>query len=229
MRNKASLTLTAAAALAAMTFGLASGARADTLSAPLGKPGVILLAEAETDAAERQMMHLSEDGMNALRDVYGARVAIFEGQPKEAEKLLGHAKSALRAAAKMADKLSIKPKKGESGVQLPIDARITLADDFILTPEKAEKIAKANEHIKKGEDKQAVEVLRDAGIYLNLTVAFLPEESTASAIEKAVKLIDDNKYYEANLVLKGIEDSVTVDSQTFIEWLEAMPGRTKKG
>lgn len=106
---------------------------------------------------------------------------------------------------------------------------ISVTTFIILTPEKAEKIAKANEHIKKGENKKAVEILRDAGVYLNLTAAFLPLEATTSAIEKAAKLIGENKYYEANLVLKGIEDSVTVDSQTFIEWLEAMPGPTKKG
>ena len=74
-----------------------------------------------------------------------------------------------------------------------------------------------------------MEILRDAGIYLNLTAMFLPLEPTTNAVEKATKLIGENKYYEANLVLKGIEDSVTVDSQTFIEWLDAMPGQTKKG
>ncbi|HVP50464.1 MAG TPA: YfdX family protein, partial [Candidatus Bathyarchaeia archaeon] len=66
------------------------------------------------------------------------------------------------------------------------------------------------------------------GIYLNLTAVLLPLESTTNAVDKAAKLVEEGKYYEANLALKAAEDGILVDSQSFIEWLEAMPAPTKK-
>ena len=98
-----------------------------------------------------------------------------------------------------------------------------------FSPEKAAQIAKVNEHLKKGENKQAVEVLRDAGVYLNLTAVLLPLEPTTSDVEKAAKLIGEDKFYEANLALKAAEDGVIVDSQSFLEWLEAEAAPTAKG
>ena len=226
MKHKAFFTTTAAAVLVAASIGLASGAKADLLrNSP--NPGLMLLAQAES--AEHSILQLSEDGLKALRAIYATRLAIFEGQPKEAEKLLGQAKAALGEAAKTAEKLAFKSKKAYTGTLIPIDAQLALADDFVLTPEKAAKIAKVNEHLKKGENKQAVEILRDAGIYLNLTAVLLPLEPTTSAVEKAAKLIGEDKYYEANLALKAAEDGVIVDSQSFMEWLEAVPAQTRKG
>lgn len=226
MKHKAFFTTTAVAALVVATLGLAGEANTDQRP-DLPNSGLILLAQAD-QPAERPILQLSDEGLKALRAVSAARLAIFEGQPKEAEKLLSHAKADLGEAAKTAEKLAFKSKKAYTGTLIPIDARLTLADDFILTPEKAAKIAKVNEHLKKGENKQAIAILRDAGIYLNLTAVLLPLEPMTSAVEKAIKLIGEDKYYEANLALKAAEDGVIIDSQSFIEWLEAAPGQTKK-
>jgi hypothetical protein len=226
MKYNAFLTTTAAAALVVATLGLAGGAKAEQLSAS-PQQGLMLLAEAG-QPAEHPILQLSEEGLKALRAVYAARLAIFEGETKEAEKLLSHAKAELGEAAKTAEKIAFKSKKAYTGTLIPIDARLTLADDFVFTPEKAAKIAKVNEHLKKGETKQALEMLRDAGIYLNLTAVLLPLEPTTSAVDKAIKLLGEDKYYEANLALKAAEDGVIIDSQSFIEWLEAAPGQAKK-
>jgi hypothetical protein len=166
--------------------------------------------------------------LQSLRHVYAARFAIFEGQPKEVDKLLKEAKEELAEATKDVGKVTFKGKKDDSGELLPIDARLTLADDFILTPAKAEKIGKVDEHLKKGENKEAVEVLREAGIFLNVTAVLLPLEATKTAVDKAAKLISEDRYYDANLVLKSVEDGV-VDSESFVEWLEALPKKTEKG
>jgi hypothetical protein len=226
MKNKTSFSATTAAAVFAATIGLAGGANADPAQIS-PNPGMLLLAQAGT--AEHSIIELSEDGLKALRAVYAVRLAIFEGEPKEAAKLLGQAKAALGDAAKTADKLAVKSKKAYTGTLIPIDARLTLAEDFVMTPEKSAKIAKVNEHLKKGETKQALEILRDAGIYLNLTTVLLPLEPTTSAVEKAAKLLGEDKFYEANLALKAAEDGVIIDSQSFIEVLEAAPAPVKKG
>jgi hypothetical protein len=219
------LIKTMAATLVAATLGLANVAQADTPRTALN-PGLML---AEAPQAEHGVVKLSDEGLHALRAIYAARLAIFEGLPKEAEKLLARAKTELEAAAKTAEHLAFKSKKANTGTLIPIDAQLSLADDFVFSPEKAAQIAKVNEHLKKGENKQAVEVLRDAGVYLNLTAVLLPLEPTASDVEKAAKLIAEDKFYEANLALKAAEDGVIVDSQSFLEWLEAEPTPTAKG
>ena len=62
---------------------------------------------AEHSANEHAFIRLSDDGAKAARTISLARVAIFDGQPQEAHKLLDQAKTALTAAAKDADKLAI--------------------------------------------------------------------------------------------------------------------------
>ncbi len=42
-------------------------------------------------------------------------------------------------------------------LSVPVDGQIVLADDFVVTPEKKASIDKANEAVKKGDQKQAIE------------------------------------------------------------------------
>ncbi|WP_295448625.1 YfdX family protein [uncultured Thiodictyon sp.] len=224
MKNKA-FVKTMAATLVAATLGWGTVAQADT-QRPAFAPGLML---AEAAQAEHAGVKLSDEGLQALRAIYAARLAIFEGHPKEAEKLLAHAKTELEAAKKTAAQLAFKPKKASTDTLIPIDAQLSVADEFVYTPEKAAQIAKVNEHLKKGENKKAVEVLRDGGVAVNLTAVLLPLEPTLSAVEKATKLIGEDKFYEANLALKVAGDGVIVDSQSFLEWLEAEPTATKNG
>jgi hypothetical protein len=52
-------------------------------------------------------------------------------------------------------------------------------------------------------------------IDVNYTRWWLPIAPTETHLDQAIKLADESKYYEANLALKAIEDSVTVDSISF--------------
>lgn len=178
----------------------------------------------EHSTNERAFMRLSEDGSKAARTISLARVAIFDGQTQEAKTLVEQAKTALGAAAKDADKLAIKaPKHDDLGPMVPIDARLTMADVYTLTPEKKAEIDKVNEHLKKGETKKALEVLRPIDVQLTLTSLFMPLDPTAKAVDQAGKLLADDKYYEANLALKKAEDSWVTDSQSFVDYLEKLP------
>ncbi|WP_020504259.1 YfdX family protein [Lamprocystis purpurea] len=216
---------TMAATLVAATLGLANVVQADT-PRTVRNPGLML---AEASHAEHGVVKLSDEGLQALRAIYAARLAIFEGLPKEAEKLLAEAKTALDEAAKTAEHLAFKSTRANTGTLIPIDAQLSLADNLVFSPEKAAQIAKVNGHLKQGENKQAVEVLREAGVYLNLTAVLLPLEPTVGDVEKAAKLIGEDKFYEANLALKAAEDGVIVDSQSFLEWLETEAAPTAKG
>lgn len=185
-----------------------------------------LAATADQSAKERPIIRLSDDGAKAARDISMARVAIFDGQTQEAVKLIDEAKTTLVTAAKDADKLAIKkPKDANPEPMIPIDARLTMADDFILTAEKREKIDQVNEHLKKGETQQALDILRPADVQLTLTTLFMPLNSTSKAVDQAATLIAQNKYYEANLALKKAEDSWFMDSQSFVDYLAGLQGQ----
>jgi len=43
---------------------------------------------------------------------------------------------------------------------LPVDGGLTLGEDFVATPAKAAGVAKANDQLKKGDHKQAMETLK---------------------------------------------------------------------
>lgn len=184
---------------------------------------------AEHNAEERAFMRLSDEGFKAAHMISLTRVAIFDGQTQEAKKLLDQAKTALDAAAKDADKLAIKTSKhSDKGPMIPIDARLTMGDNYILTPEKKAEIGKVNQHLKKGETKKALEVLRPIDVQLTLTAMFMPLDPTVKAVDQAEKLLTDSQYYEANLALKKAEDSWVIDSQSFVDYLEKLPDSGKQ-
>ncbi|MCB1769825.1 MAG: YfdX family protein [Candidatus Competibacteraceae bacterium] len=180
-------------------------------------------AAAVHNADEKAMIRLSEDGAKAAQSLLLARIAIFDGQTQDAVKLVDQAKAALVTAAQDADKLAIKSQKNDVGPLVPIDARLTVADDFVLSPEKKEQIDQVNEHLKKGETKKAVEVLSPADESMTLTTLFMPLEATSKAVDEAATLLGESKYYEANLALKKAEDSWVSESQSFVDYLAALP------
>ncbi|MER2583464.1 MAG: YfdX family protein [Candidatus Competibacter sp.] len=187
------------------------------------------LAATSHDTDNRPFIRLSEEGSKAARNISMARVAIFDGQSQEAMKLVDQAKATLATAAQDVDKLAIKkPDKADSGPMIPIDAKLTMADDFTLTPERRKDLDKINEHLKKGETKEALNLLRPADVRLTLTTLFMPIDTTAKAVDQAAKLLAESKYYEANLALKKAEDGWVIDSQSFTDYLAGLPSNDKK-
>ena len=187
------------------------------------------LAATSHDTDNRPFIRLSEEGAKAARNISMARVAIFDGQSQEAMKLVDQAKATLATAAQDVDKLAIKkPDKADSGPMIPIDAKLTMADDFTLTPERRKDLDKINEHLKKGETKEALNLLRPADVRLTLTTLFMPIDTTAKAVDQAAKLLAESKYYEANLALKKAEDGWVIDSQSFTDYLAGLPSNDKK-
>ncbi|MCP5426540.1 MAG: YfdX family protein [Gammaproteobacteria bacterium] len=188
-----------------------------------------MAVEHDANSEAKSFIRLSEDGSTAARTISLARVAIFDGQPKEAADLVAKAKTSLEAAAKDTDKLAIKPPKDnkQEGPMVPIDARLTVADTYAMTPKMAKDIDKVNEHLKNGDTQKALETLRPMDVQLTLTSLFMPLDTTVKAVDQAAKLLTENKYYEANLVLKNAEDSWVVDSQSFVDYLASLPNNGK--
>jgi hypothetical protein len=174
---------------------------------------------AKEGKAEKILDKVSEEGNTAMREVRWARVAIFDGQPQYAETILDAARKNLDTVEKQAPQLmmALKPKEKATGEKpltdlIPIDAALVLSEDFIGTPEKMAKIKEANEHFKKGEKAKAIEVLRAADIGVSVTRVLMPLKATLRNVDKAIALVKENKYYEANLALKGVQDGLIVDT-----------------
>jgi glucan-binding YG repeat protein len=188
-------------------------------------------AMAASESPQKILDKVSKEGRAAMRDVRWARVAIFDGQPKQATEMLEQAKKNLALVEKQApemvvsvqtkqqvgDKTIDEAKTTETSDLIPIDAGLALSEDFVATPERKEQIAKANEHLKKGETSKAIEVLHAADIGLSVTRVLMPVKATIMHVEKAIELLNDHKYYEANLSLKAAEEGQIVDTMLLFE------------
>lgn len=216
----AATTMLTCAALAAEQTGRASATDAV-------KPS------AATQTANQDFGKLSADGLKAFRDVRLARLAIFDGQADQAKKFIDEARTAIAKAkaddtAFVKDEASLKPPAGmsqktaQNGTDkpapskaptawLPVDGGLTLGEDFVATPAKAAGVAKANEQLKKGDHKQAMETLKLSEINVAFVMEVAPLDKTISGIDNAAQLIDSGKYYEGNQALKGVEDGLRFD------------------
>lgn len=95
---------------------------------------------------------------------------------------------------------------------LPVDAQLVLADDFVARDKDQSKaVDDANQHLKSGDQKAAMNRLRLAGIDVDFTMAVVPLDKTVQGVNDAAKMIQDGKYYEANSALKAVEDGVRFD------------------
>ncbi len=81
---------------------------------------------------------------------------------------------------------------------VPVDAQLTLGEDFLATPEKATAVTEANKHLAKGDQKGAIEQLKLAHVDVNFVMAVLPLDKTVADVNQAATLINQGKYYEAN-------------------------------
>jgi hypothetical protein len=179
-------------------------------------------AKSEAKSEALSIMRYSEDGSRAIREIGAARVAIFNGDTKLASELITRAKASVAKAEQEAP--TFKVQNEESGKaagaanetvkaqMVPVDGDLVLAEDFVPTPDKRARIEKANEHFKNGNAKDALEELRLGDIAVMYTRAWMPLAAAAKHLDQAVKYMDAQKYYEANLSLKAIGDSITVDS-----------------
>jgi hypothetical protein len=176
------------------------------------------------NTSAQETVKVSLEGFAAIRAIHAARVAIFNGKPKVANEWLNKAQAYLTTASKnvplyiTTTEASVDGKvvAGDMTVTktnwIPIDTQVSLSDTFVASPANAGHIKKANEYFKTGHSKEAVEELRLASIDVRCTRALMSLTTTTNCVAEAVKLIGQQKYYEANIVLKSAEDGVVMDS-----------------
>ena len=173
----------------------------------------------------QSVLKYSKEGHLALRDVEAARLAIFTGHLKTAADLIVQAKADINKASKGIS-AAIQPEGTDSDssikapsesapqdlAMIPVDGQLSVADDFVATPEKQAHIDKANENIKKGNHEQALEELHLGQIAIVYSRLWMPVVPAEKHLDQAADLMNQQKYYEANLALKAVGDSLTAES-----------------
>lgn len=190
---------------------------------------------------EKILEKISKEGRMAVQELRWARVAIFDGDVNQAKELLNKSKTTLtevektapqvmvtvKAREKIGDKTVGQEKTTMASDLVPIDASLVLAEDFVANPGKTEKIKQANEHLKNQNAGKAVEVLHEADIGLSVSRVLLPVKDTIKHVDDAIGLINDSKYYEANLALKTAEDGLIIDTVLLHEPLRTQTEKKK--
>lgn len=231
MRQAALTTAVSALAVSLLAYpGFAqNAASAPAVSAASATAAADKTAPKNADASGAALMKFSQDGNDAVREITAARVAIFDANTKGAADLLNKAKASMAKAEADAPSFDVKTTVSVGGKNLgttsdnekaqlvPVDGQLVLADDFVSTPEKAAHINKANEHLRNGKKEEALKELRLGEVAVMYNRAWLPIAATVKHLDQAKKLMDEHKYYEANLALKAIGDGMTFDSVTLTE------------
>ncbi|MCG6937167.1 MAG: YfdX family protein [Gammaproteobacteria bacterium] len=203
--------LTTAALLAVITTGLAATVLTPVVAAELQhKADEKTMEQTQT---KQDYIKVSDDALMTMRNVGGARLAIFDGAPDRAQIYVDAAVTRASATLRDADKyaLDIKAAKNDGEKYVPFNAGLSVAETLVPNKENMKHISRANGQMHKGQTKKAVETLKVNGIDVALSTELLPIKAAKVEIEDAAKLIGDGKYYQANLVLKSVEDSVITE------------------
>lgn len=165
-----------------------------------------------------EYLNIAERGNEALQDVRMARLAIFQGVPEHAVKLVDSAAALIKEDSTDWSKYVYTGKKpaANNDRYVVIDAAMGISENYIASPKKEAAIHEANEKLAKGDKSGAVQTLRLADIAVVKNIYLLPLAHSQKAIADARTLLDQHKYYEANLALKSVEDGVVIDGNAVI-------------
>ena len=185
-----------------------------------------------TGVAGKDYAKLSIDGAQAFQDVDLARLAIFDGKPTMAVKLVSDAQAAMSRAENdntvfMKAEADLKTSKTSTGAAatpaagsdaatkiawVPIDGELTLDETLAPTPERNAAVAEANDHLRRGEPDKAHAVLKVASVTADYTLAVAPLDQSTTDIAQASKLLASKDYYRASQALRQAQDGVRYDT-----------------
>jgi hypothetical protein len=243
--SKLNRTLAVAVALAlsgtGITYGLADSGNTAP-AAPAAEKGAKDQSPTEVirtysgGPSEKQDRQMSEEGLTAVRHIQLARIALNDGYTEQSKKLLTQAKDLL-GKIKTSDKpvtVATEVKVGSKEVSdakkkvtpdlIPILAELQVVEDYTQNPTKAKAVDKAKEHLSKSERDKAIETLKLAEVGLVSRDLSMPLADTIGEVDQALKLIDSNELYKANLELKKISDGLVSDTTVLVEPTEKVGG-----
>lgn len=212
MNRKSILSM---AIVATFTTGLLA-AGAPLASAAEKSPATTKSTKQVETTQDKDAIKVSEDAAITMRNVHRARIALFDGQPQAAQTLVDAAVTRVKATMKDANKYAVdikdKTKAKAGDTYVPFGTLFSLDEGFIPTNGKSKHIAKVGPHPRKGEKQNSQDSLELAGVGVDFTTQLVPVKLAEQHIQAASKLVNDGKYYQANLALKAVEDAVVMES-----------------
>lgn len=94
---------------------------------------------------------------------------------------------------------------------LPVDADMSVDEDFTANPAKKAAVADANKSLEKGDRQGAMGKLKLADVSMTYVMAVVPLDQTLADVHQAAQLVDGGKYYEASQMLRQVQDSTRYD------------------
>ena len=178
-------------------------------------------------AADKDFGKVSSDASNGFQDIELTRIAIFNGRTAEAKEFVEKADQDF-VKAKADDTVFLKAeselKQTKAGpvtadektpvAWVPVEASVTINEDYTESPAKTAAVADANKSLKGGDRKGALDKLKLADMSIDLALAVVPVDATITSVHKASGLISDGKYYEASQVLRLAQEQERFDVTT---------------
>lgn len=154
-------------------------------------------------------------GFSAMQDINLSRVSLFNGDISKAKDMLMSANKKLNDDqtdwSSFIKKNKNPPVDGDS--YIVINSVLSIDENYQPTDVKHDAIQKANEKLKNGDKKGALGTLKLAGVSVTENQMLMPLNQTRKNVKDAIKLFDEGKYYQANLVLHSAEQGIIVDSE----------------
>lgn len=165
---------------------------------------------------------VSKESAQAVSDMRSARIAIFEGQTDLAKRYLDDATKLLEEADAHAPRTEVtvqtkrtvggdevtKSEREEVTDLVPVDAWVGVSEDFVARPKLR---ASEDEAAKDATASDAAPSVEAEDIGITVTRVLMPVHRTAAHVERAKKLLGQDKFYEANLALRAAEDELVTD------------------
>lgn len=164
-------------------------------------------SESKQEVVVAKTINISGHAKAVMSDVRNARIALFDGQTDAALELVKKSREVLDKAI-----LGHALKADAAGdYVIPLDRSVTLAEDFKPTEELEIVIRKAGALAQRGQVDEAVTLMKESGVDLDVHYVLLPVLKTIDNLDSAIKNIKEDKFYEANMKLKAIEVSIAVE------------------
>ncbi|WP_170565531.1 YfdX family protein [Ruegeria atlantica] len=159
-----------------------------------------------TEQASGQSIRVPANGKHILDGVHAARLALFDGNTDLARDMISNAHNEINDhAAEFAIKLP-----DTVGFAIPVESGLLFRDGFQPTDQHAPTISQAGALIRNGQVDEAITVMADAGIELDIKVVMLPVEPTATHLQQALTDIKAGHIHKANMTLKAVETSIEI-------------------
>lgn len=172
---------------------------------------------ADTVQQQKLALETSQSTRDALQNVHAARVALFDGDTDLAGSLTAAALDELSTAQKSADAIAIKSDKTQDpdDMYVPFETSVGLAEGFVPTDANKDQMVQAGQHLAKGDQQKALEVLKLANVEVDYAALMLPINGSVQNAQQASDQIAKGDYYRANMALKAIEASIVADNFSF--------------